>query len=470
MCIFLILVLSTGQQLEAAGSNDSNLNIIPRPESVETNLNVVAAYMPFWGMRPYQIWGDIDEHAAFYPLLGSYKSDDPYVYDWHIYWAKSAGIDTFMFDIGWFSPDSKITAAIEEVLNNSIYADEMRFTFNYFTSLAWWAKHDNPNVNVTQYIMNDFETLAEKFLWRENLLHLDEVPVIYMASEWGYDDPILADAVEGIRKIFRSYFSTEVIILIDYVWPGGCAQTTDNGVFDGLYKLGELGFTWEHYSWGDMHVNYSELFHYNNLTSYEYSSHDLAGDLSFTPCIMPGFNNTLLVESGQNSNLLLVDRNLTLYEIGIKQFVQYVDPTLNMLYLHTWNDLQEGTAIEPTVEYGLDYIEALYSALVDTDSDYSFYTPKSYAEEMLEMAEMAIEENRTVVNETILNRASEIFSQAEANFSSANYREATMLAIDVYELMGEVSPSSVFPYEIVVILSVVGVVSIIAVIFKLRNR
>ncbi|MGV9169955.1 MAG: glycoside hydrolase family 99-like domain-containing protein [Promethearchaeia archaeon] len=376
LCIILILMVAVTPLAAKSASQAGSIPLTPEPVPVETGCNVAAAYMPFWGIRPYQSWGDIDRHASYYPFLGAYTSDDPYIYDWHVYWARSAGIDTFMFDMGWFSPNSDITDAIEDVLNQSMYADDMHFTFNYFTSLAWWAKHDNPSINATEYVLNDFEILAERFLWRDNLLHINGVPVIYMASDWDYNDPILANIVEGIREVFRSHLATDVMILIDYVWPGGSTQISDTGVFDGVYKLGELGFVWEHYGWGDMHSNYSEMWHYNNLTCYEYSSADLPGDMVFAPCIMPGFNNTLLYESGQNENLLLVDRDADLYESGISQLVDYVDPSLNMLYLHTWNDLQEGTSIEPAVEYGLDFVEAVYSGLTDSASIPAFYTPE----------------------------------------------------------------------------------------------
>jgi hypothetical protein len=351
-------------------------NPIPTPQPVKTSVTVGVAYMPFWGVYPYPKemgWGDISKHGTFAPILGNYRSDDPYVVDWHIKWAVEHGISLFVIDWGWFGPDSPADRAVRQGFMRAKYLGYINFTFDYFFDRLWIQKEKDPNLNLTAALLQDFDWLVTHYFSSPSFFKVDGKYAVFMVGLYRFPTEISIQLVRDLRKHLARRYQIDLYIIYDGVWPKSSVGffSRFDRVFDAVFKLGELGFVWEKHNWASGTYSYDEMIELNGETCQEWFSHSRNRGVGFVPSVTPGFNNTLIWKSGINKNLYIIPRSLVGFGKMLRIAKEYIDPTLRIVYLHTWNDFQEGTSIEPTKEYGFAYLDAVLDA-VCTNSYYHF--------------------------------------------------------------------------------------------------
>ncbi|MHA2024114.1 MAG: glycoside hydrolase family 99-like domain-containing protein [Candidatus Thorarchaeota archaeon] len=482
ICIFLSV---TPQSPAVISTTSDGFYPVPEPSSPLVNHTVISTYMTEWNVDFYDSeneHGKIPDHASFIPILNDYMSGDSYQYDWQIYWAASAGINTFVFDCGWYTHSTEPYLAISKSLTDSIYSDKINFTITYHLGQSFWDKVGTPSLNLTERVLYDFDAYIDDFLWRENLLRHNGEPVIHIMLPWNIPswtndvtDPTLVEVIDGIRDLFQEQMDTDVLLIADLTWPSesGNLLTACDGIFDGCFKPGGMVFLWDEYGWDDMHCQYDEMFYWDNLTSAEFHTTFSSSDQSFVPSFSPGFNNTKIQDATWlNEKLVIIERDLAAFQSTVGIMEQYIDTPLDMLYLHSWNDFQEGTCLEPCEEYGTDYLDAIRNGLTGQDQTSLIYTPESYATYWIEEATSALESNRDLKDIESVLETEEILEQATTDFDSENYMNATILAHEAYVLITnapDMMPTTLLS-DVVIIVSVIGVVVIVTGIIAYRKR
>lgn len=480
-------MLSSGGCTLSSGLQNSNAFYpVPEPISPLVDHPVSSTYMTEWNVAFYDAYnkhGKIPENASFIPLLQDYKSGNAYQYDWQIYWATCAGINTFVFDCGIYDTDSEPYLAINRSLSESVYTSKMNFTITYLLSQAFWDKVGTPSINLTERVLDDFDSYFDDFLWRDNLLRKDGIPIMYILLPWDIpswsndiSDPALVDVINAIRIEFREQLDTDVYLLADLTWPGDSSYlvTACQGIFDGCYKPGGMVFLWADNGWDDMNCQYSEMFYWDNLTSAEFYSTFSASNLSFVPSFSPGFNNSKIPSATWlNEKLIIVERNLSLYETAVRTMHQYIDSPLDILYLQSWNDFQEGTCIEPCVEYGTSYLDAIRNGLTDDDHSDEIFTPESFATHWIDKATLAIESLSETKRLNNVTAAEDLLDQANEAFMTKDYANATILAHAAFEQISyapDLEDTGSFLLDLVITTSVVGAVILIGGTIIYRRR
>jgi hypothetical protein len=78
------------------------------------------------------------------------------------------------------------------------------------------------------------------------------------------------------------------------------------------------------------------------------------------PAVIPGFSNRIMYEKGYD-DWMVIWNNPSPQEFKrmCKGIEPYIDNELNLIVAEAWNELHEGSVLEPTVEKGFKYLNVI---------------------------------------------------------------------------------------------------------------
>jgi hypothetical protein len=301
---------------------------------------VLAFYYVWWGNPQvsghWSHWRDVDENnktiasTTDYPQLGPYDSHDPKIVDQQFRWAKSAGITGFI--VSWWAPGDFHDQGMPLILATAKKYG-LKIALDYETVPP--ADHPQPEgaVKYVLYVLNHY---GQHPAW----LKVDGKPVIFV-----YNRGINQIGLEGWRTVKAD---------VNRQYPGGAFfighhvdQLTEAArIFDGLHdynptdKITGMSVA-QIREWAQ--ANYPQWV-------------QLAGsDRLSTVTVIPGYND--IKNMGVRPNLpLTTDRHngetyRVLWEEAIAAHPDWILVT-------SWNEWHEGSEIEPSVQYGDQYLKA----------------------------------------------------------------------------------------------------------------
>ena len=238
--------------------------------------------------------------AVHTPQLGFYASSDPGVIRQHILWAKEAGIDGFI--VSWWGEHEGILKDILRI------AEELNFKISLYYEL----------VRSLDEIRGDIVYIVENFAKSPAFLAYAGKPVIF----W-YDRTVNLFSLEEWREIFSGSPSFNIA-------DGSDPRLLES--FDGihLYHPARL-------------KNIDLLFEYRSL-----SQVTLASGKIFAATVSPGYDNTRL------GGATCIPRDDGQYYAWTWESALASHP--NWILISTFNEWEEGSEIEPSTEFGMDYI------------------------------------------------------------------------------------------------------------------
>jgi len=304
---------------------------------------VFAFYYPWYGSPagPSGLWehweGVTNEYissSAHYPLLGAYDSADERVILAHMAMAKHAGIDGFIsswWGIGTFEDNQvrRILSVAEQVgLKISMYYESVR--------------------NLTQQgIIEELSYIVNSYADSPSFLKDSGRPVLFIYAisydYWVRDANFWLKVRRGVEA------NVGPVVLI--------GDTVDQGylhVFDGFHTYIYLGEDVEAFyvdAVERLESGLSSSEEVSKAFSSAYSGGKVSVDLkSFSLTVIPG--NDLTAIGGDPD--LFRDRG------GGEFYARHWDVALELdvhsVLITSWNEWHEGTEIEPSREYGFDYI------------------------------------------------------------------------------------------------------------------
>lgn len=347
----MILLGSCGDKDSDGGNNTKQPETLPAQMPEKTNtMNVYAHYMPWfntpetnngrWGYHwtmnnqdPNVIEANGQRQIAshYYPLTGPYDSTDPAVLDYQCLLMKYSGIDGVMID--WYGTQDKndypANRINTEAMVKAIEKAGLKFSIVYEDATL-----SNASDMVTQARL-DITYLATGFFKSPNYTKVNARPLLL---DFG---PQTMTAPQDWYRAF-SILGTQpyFISLNDHIQNANNAEyTTSQG----------------EYVWVNPNPDYTKA------AKFEF----------YIGGAMPGFND-FYAEGGAGTGYTSYDSE------GGALFQRQLDAAksanLEWLQISTWNDYGEGTNIEPTVEYGYQYLTALQK-----------YTGVSYNQQDLEL-------------------------------------------------------------------------------------
>jgi len=307
-------------------------------EEVDLGRTVCAAYYAWYGnalgpSREWRHWEGVSAteigSATHYPLLGPYDSNDVSVLKAHMLMAKAAGVDCFL--ASWWGIASFEDETLAKLLK---VAEEVgvKVALLYESYRPWDNRMGDP-----QHVAKELYYVAERYPHSPAYLKINGRPAvfIYAAYAHGRGSGFWAEVKNALRAR-----GVDLFIIGD----------APDEAFDGYYSLIlEAPDLYEHYSrlryvlGGHIYGTVRQI----NLT-----------EKAIFYTVFPGYNDTKIRKPGR-----VVDRE------GGRLYAMLWEKALEAnphgVVIMSWNEWHEGTEIEPSVEYGFQYLNATakYAAL-----------------------------------------------------------------------------------------------------------
>lgn len=268
---------------------------------------LLAAYQPWFG-RP----GHINV---------GYNSQDPVVLQRQIAKAKTLGIDAFV--VNWYGPQHTFEDHAYAVLQQTAAENSFQVAIMYDENT------EDPQ-NATGNVIDDLQYAYDRYIGpkaanRNAYLQFDGHPMIFIFPKGSFTD------WNRVRQVVNGWDDPPLLIYKDI--PHRYAQD-----FDGFYAWvnpGKQGWQHNGSNWGE---DYLESFYVRMNSDYP---NKLAVGAAW-----PGFNDT---RASWSRDRKMDARCGKTFEDSLRLFRRYYTPEhpLPFLMIDTWNDYEEGTAIEP---------------------------------------------------------------------------------------------------------------------------
>ncbi|MDR2650922.1 MAG: hypothetical protein LBC68_01220 [Prevotellaceae bacterium] len=343
MKYFFCLILITAIPLLSncsSGDNQSEqpFSVTPiNPVAVQktNSMKVYAHYMPWFETKETSAdgkWGwhwtmenknpdiIVDEKRQiaswYYPSIGPYASSDPDVLEYHLLLMKYSGIDGVLVD--WYgltnSSDLPAINRNAEALFKAIEQTGLEFAFVYEDRFL----QGDREAQIYQ-AQQDIRHLQNNYFNKDYYIKVNGKPLLLIFG------PITLQAEADWTRVF--------------------SIINNNPVFLTLYEHAHLAGT-------NANGEYMWVFE-NHTPDEQYNKKDNFS--IFFGGAYPGFRD-YYEQGGGGSHLFDIDyENGNLYKNILNMAKQ---KNVNFLQLITWNDFGEGTMIEPTLEFGYDFLKS----------------------------------------------------------------------------------------------------------------
>jgi hypothetical protein len=336
-------------------------DIFPLP-AIQTDRYLVGAHYYIWYPRNFSqgyLRGQLLPHQD--PAVGEYRLDDPNVLERQIAWCSQYGIDFLTID--WWPGRKDEQRAFLGALYRTPNLADIRFCVFYET----WGLGFDKNAGCTKFdaatterLIADFTDIADQCFSHPSYLRLHGRPVVVLYLTRTFTGKY-EKAISSLREAMRQRGHDLFIIGDEIFWkvspslpgvrPSPLAETAQwprIRLFDAItsYNLYEGGTT--------SHVGYASQSRYvaDVADLYEHYRRTVRRRVYLAPQIIPGYNDrgTRLVvdhyaiprqwEYGAAEGSLFAE----LFE---RHAFRFLDPRLNLLFITSWNEWNEDTAVEP---------------------------------------------------------------------------------------------------------------------------
>lgn len=327
---------------------------------------VVAYYYPWYGGPDNPHW---PLGVAHEPWIGYYYSGSPSVVKQQIDLAAAYGVDGF--SVSWSGINSAGEKRFKAGFLKAPNLQKIHFSIFYETLLRLGerggsVRFDFNDPSTRQKFVSDMVYLARTYFGHPSYFKIQGRPVVnfYLARGFYGEFPsVLDEARQQIRALgWNPYFVGDSLYYGKndlYLASQFDAATSYNLFSTGLSGQGIR-------TTGELALSLRPLF-----WNFQYQLRDMIvegkkGTVDFQPCVIPQFDvrnrkstdTALLAQSKEEvKQMFLVAREILDAKTGPK-----------VVWITSWNEWHEGTAIEPTVtgskkypggNYGYDFLEAL---------------------------------------------------------------------------------------------------------------
>jgi len=306
-----------------------------------------------WTMDHYNpdVIGQTGERAIashYYPLTGPYDSDDKNILEYQSLLMKIAGIDGALVD--WYGMDSYLDYGVLNASTQNLFAELQR------AQLLFGIVYEDQSVK--HIVDGGYITQANALAYAKGVMN-------YLQNNW------LGQA---------SYVRLNDHPLILTFGPQYFVNSSDWDTLFSILRTTPLFFTLDNrlspvavgaFPWPPMWMsNTSGILTQDILNSYlaQYYS-QAAGWPYLVTSAFPGFYD-IYKEAGVGPSYGYLDRDSGFTFTSTLQQALVHHP--NVIQIATWNDYGEGTIIEPTEEFGYQYLEIIQAMRDSLDAAFQF--------------------------------------------------------------------------------------------------
>ncbi|WP_436343115.1 glycoside hydrolase family 99-like domain-containing protein [Natronorubrum sp. FCH18a] len=309
----------------------------------------------------YYVWWGADWHwnegYPGTPVLGEYNARDPDVIDTHIEWATAHGIN--WFSVSWWGRDSWSDITLRDYFPEADRSDDIEISILYEPhdmldiTDGWRVDFDDP-ANKEQFV-KDFSYLAETYFDRENYLHINDQPAVYIYLAQGF----MGD-VSGTFEAVRDKTGVQPYIIGDF--EVGEWEPVDHDLIDQFEAVSD--YVPFYADEDDVEENYPEEV-LSNSQQWMLALED--SDVNYIPAVGPAFDKSYHRDGMDQAVLTPEPEEFAEY---CRETVRQFDPDVNAALITSFNEWYEGTIIEPTEEWNTRYLEIVEGNLVTHEETY----------------------------------------------------------------------------------------------------
>jgi len=349
-------VINEGTNPQYAGTNDRSFyisleqlyerpiaSVVYRPIPKEFEKCVLAFYYPWYGTphgpsRVWFHWQGVSEHsianAAHYPLLGVYDSQDERLIEAHILLAKSSGIDGFI--VSWWGINSFEDKNLEKIIK---IAEKHGFKITvYYESYRPWKP---PN---TKQITDELSYIITKYSKSPAFMKAEGRPAIFIyAVESHQRGP---EFWLQIRRNLEERVGATYLI-------GDTRSSNYLHVFDGFHTYIELNRE----AMKDLFILYNASMRVGlagqglteGIETLKSGDPITIQEKTLFYTIVPGYDDRKVRSPGSYLDRMDGETYRRFWEDALNSKAKCI-------LITSWNELHEGTEVEPTREYGFLFL------------------------------------------------------------------------------------------------------------------
>jgi len=340
------------------------LSGIPSSLEYEEGVKVGAYYYIWWGpLSPNGTRNHWNETIKGTPFLSKYNSNDSMTADQHILLAKQHGID--FFAVSWIGEGKWIDWDFDDIdrnlqngLLNASHIQNFNFCLFYETQIVLNTSN-REHKNFTEIFLNDMIYAAQHYFNHSSYLRIDGKPVlfIYNLPYLYLYSPIPAQELLNQTRRQLASIGSDVYFIGDV--GGGPLPSDVNSTW--LYSMNAT----TSYFFSNPSKGWNEILEDARTHYPEWGSFMNSMGIKFIPNAYPGFNNTDL--NGVLEPAVLPN-NATMFRELLTIAINNADSDLKMVMITSWNEWLEGTAIEPSMEFGEAFLHVIYDVVPEFPS------------------------------------------------------------------------------------------------------
>lgn len=339
---------------------------VPEPVLPKTDYNIGIFYFPGW--RNTNAWRRLFDWPNRKPVLGYYFEGEPEICDWQVKWMLEHGISWMAFDWYWIeSPFAGYNEVLENGFLKSRYFDMMKFCLLWCNH--WPKTHSEEDcLRVTRYWLDNY-------FKKPNYLKINNKPVVILWNAQDFTNAIGKDKVKSVFEKMDELCKKEGFGGIFWVmnWMPDEKYLNERKE-EGYGAFTSYGWGWGVVPQGEKKGNIEKIFE-------QYRTYwNKSAQLNVLPLIAPIWAGWEPRARHNFNCFYFDDLNPENFKNHLKDCKRFMDENksavLNKMAIAIWNELDEGTYIEPTREFGFGYLDAIREVFTSAPSAHTDITPK----------------------------------------------------------------------------------------------
>lgn len=319
---------------------------VPEPKPIRTGYQIGVYYFPGWAGGLVR-WRHQNEFPEREPLLGYYDEGSPEVADWHIKWAVENGITCFIYDWYWHDGREQLGEGLNQGFLKARYNGLMNFA-------VMWANHGPFASHTKEQLLQVTDYWIANYFKRPNYWMVDGKPYVsffspgQMLDDMGSEEKV-RDAFEAMRQRCR-----------DAGFPGlhiAACQGLDRGALESLKRQGYdscTGYTYPGIGAPTIHSLYRGFMQAHDVL---WKNLQQTNAIRYMPLLTIGWDAR---PWHGKWTMRRFARQPEYFREGLARLKANLDSRGEKIaILEAWNELGEGSYIEPNAEFGFADLESI---------------------------------------------------------------------------------------------------------------
>jgi hypothetical protein len=309
-----------------------------------------------WFKRP---WEPIKAFPEKTPLLGYYPEGEVWVAEKHIDWASVYGIDFFAYD--WYWDGNTVLG------EHALDAYRKAKNKNKIKFCILWANHSETPKNLKDYddmvnywLSNYFNDICYYKIYGK--------PVVFIFSWWNLLDKVKKFGLTAQAALVRADSLAKVSKQSGIYFIDATNEEPSDALEKKLAGQGYNAYTGWNYVFAR---NKQGVLDYDSMVAtyidYYRAAEKTSHLIPYIVSVSPGWDSRPWKGPDAGRRLNSSPEKFATMLAGAKKCINAMKNSPQMLMIEAWNEYGEGAYIEPTKQWGFQYLEALKNSIVATE-------------------------------------------------------------------------------------------------------